>query len=106
MTLGAVRISAIALGVAAMASLSPPSASATVVHHSGHAIHRHVAHPYAHRYAWRHGHPNGYGYGDSPGAAAAAGVIGAVIGLAAAASYPYPCDGFYSGPRRALHPLS
>jgi hypothetical protein len=104
MTHGALRTSAIALGVAAMASLSPVSAAsaATVVHHPAHAVHRHVAHGYgrhyAHRYVWRHGHRYAYGYGYNRGAAAA--VIGSVAGAASGYPYygsPYDCSSYPYG---------
>jgi hypothetical protein len=100
MTFGALRVSAIALGVAALVSSSPLSEAnaAMVVHHTSHGVHRHVAHAYGrhyvhhygHRYGWRHGHRYAYGY--NPGSAVAAGVIGGALG---AAAYPYPCDYYY-----------
>ena len=107
MTLNAFRISAIALGAAALvlsATLSTASAAA-VVHHPAHAAHRYVAHGYAHhyahRYAYRHGHRyvywrgHRYAYGYNPGAAVAGAVIGSAIG--AAATYPYGCDPYSYG---------
>ena len=102
MTHGALRVSAIALGAAALVSLSPLSAAtaATVVHHPAHAVHGRaghaygrVAHAHGHHYVWRNGHRYAYGYGYNPGAAVAAGVIGGVLG--AAAGYPYDCGGYY-----------
>ncbi|MGA8583404.1 MAG: hypothetical protein WB715_06125, partial [Roseiarcus sp.] len=65
MTHGALRVSAIALGAAALVSSSPLSAAtaATVVHHPAHAVHGRaghaygrVAHAYGHHYVWRNGH--------------------------------------------------
>ena len=105
MTHGALRVSAIALGAAALVSLSPLSAAsaATVVHHPAHAVHGRaghaygrVAHAHGHHYVWRNGHRYAYGYGYNPGAAVAAGVIGGILG--AAAGYPYDCGGYYYGP--------
>ena len=109
MTPGALRISAIALGAAALVLLSPFSAgnaatvthrhAATVTHHYRHPAHPQVAHGahgyvarnhVGHRhYVWRNGHRYAY-YGYNPGAAAAAGVIGG-----AAAGYPYCGDYSY-----------
>ena len=108
MTLGVLRVSAIALSAAAFVLSSPvPAANAaTVVHRYGHAahprvshgLHGYVAHGHAglryvarnhvghHHYVWRNGHRYVYGYGYNPGAA---GVIGGV-----AAGYPY-CDNYY-----------
>ena len=81
MTHGSVRTSAIALGAAAFAILSPLAAAEAAVHHSVHATHVHVAHAsagrVAHRsygrvaragvghrhYVWRNGHRYAYGYG-------------------------------------------
>ena len=104
MTLGALRVSAIALSAAAFVLSSPLSAAdaATVAHHSGYAAHPRVSHGlhgrvgYAHaghrHYVWRNGHRYVYGYGYNPGAAVAAGVI-----AGAAAGYPY-CGDYYYGP--------
>src|SRR5271170_7079683 len=104
MTIGALRISAIALGAAAFAVLSPlPAAdAATVVHHPAHGVshpahgvHQRIAHVqgrvYARHYAHAHVHRHVYGY--NPGAAGAAGVI-----VGAAPGYPYSCDYNYYGP--------
>ena len=106
MTLGALRVSALALSAAAFVLSAPlPAAmrrpsliiiSTLLTRGSrtartgtsrvprrpryvarGHAGHRH--------YVWRNGHRYAYGY--NPGAAVAAGVIGGV-----AAGYPYSCD--------------
>src|SRR3984957_17442536 len=109
MTLGALRVSAIALSAAAFVLSSPLSAAdpATVAHH-----YLHPAHPRclpasprsgparpgfvpngreAHRhYVWRNGHRYVYGYGYNPGAVVAAGVI-----AGAAAGYPYCGDTYY-----------
>jgi len=97
MTIGALRISAIALGPAAFAVLSPlPSAgAATVVHHPAHGVHRQVAHVHGRVYAHHSAHAHRYAYrnGYNPGAAVAAGVIGG-----AAAGYPYSCDYYGYGP--------
>src|ERR1700729_2672009 len=115
MTLGALRVSALALSAAAFVLSSPLSAAgaATVVHHSGHSAraahtsvshglhgyvarshagHRYVARDHAgHRhYVWRDGHRYVYGYGYNPGAAVAGGVI-----AGAAAGYPYCGDSYY-----------
>src|SRR5580700_5900847 len=99
MTLGALRVSALALSAAAFVLSAPLSGAgaATGAHHYQHVIHprvthgvhgyvarNHVAH---HHYAWRNGRRYAYGY--NPGAAVAAGVIGGV-----AAGYPY-CDNYY-----------
>jgi hypothetical protein len=99
MTLGALRVSALALSAAAFVLSAPLSGAgaATVAHHYQHVIHprdthgvhgyvarNHVAH---HHYAWRNGRRYAYGY--NPGAAVAAGVIGGV-----AAGYPY-CGDYY-----------
>ena len=114
MTLGALRVSALALSAAAFVLSSPLSAAgaATVVHHSGHSAraahtsvshglygyvarshagHRYVARDHAgHRhYVWRDGHRYVY-YGYNPGAAVAGGVI-----AGAAAGYPYCGDSYY-----------
>jgi hypothetical protein len=98
MTLGALRVSAIALSAAALVLSSPLSAAdaATVAHHYRHAahprvshgLHGYVAHGHAgHRhYVWRNGHRYVYGYGSNPGAARV------VVGTAA--GYPY-CDDYY-----------
>ena len=114
MTLGALRVSALALSAAALVLSSPLSAAnaATVARHYQHATHyqhaahsrvaharvAHGVHEYVARghaghrhYVWRNGHRYAYGY--NPGAAVAAGVIGGV-----AAGYPYSCDYSYSGP--------
>src|SRR5580692_12527383 len=107
MTLGVLRVSAIALSAAAfvLSSSVPAANAATVVHHYGHAahprvahgVHGYVAHSHAgHRhYVWRNGRRYVYGYGYNPGAAVAAGVIGGV----AAAGYPYysNCGDYYYG---------
>jgi hypothetical protein len=109
MTIGALRVSAIALGAAAL--VLPLSADAatvshhyrqaahsSVAHHSvvrhsyvarGHAQHSYVARGYAghRRYVWRNGHRYAY-YGYNPGAA------GVVAG--AAAGYPYCGDDYGS----------
>ena len=85
MTFPSLRLSALALGAAALVS-SPslgPVDAATVVHHPAH--YRHAAHSLRTSHsptgAW-HGHVYRYGnYGYNPGAAAAAGVIGSVLGL-------------------------
>src|SRR5271155_1192459 len=101
MTHGALRVSALALGAAALVSLSPLSAAsaATVVHHPAHAVHGRaghaygrVAHAHGHHYVWRNGHRYAYGYGYNPGAAVVGGVLGA------AAAYPYDCGGYAYGP--------
>ena len=96
MTLGALRVSAIALSAAAFVVSSPLSGAdaATVAHHYRHAahprvspgLHGYVAHGHAgHRhYVWRNGHRYVYGYGYNP---VAAGVI-----AGAAAGYPYCGD--------------
>jgi hypothetical protein len=96
MTLGALRVSAIALSAAAFVLSSPLSAAdaATVPHHSGYAAHPRVSHGFhgrvarahsGHRhYVWRNGHRYVYGYGYNPGAGVAAG-------------YPY-CGDYYYGP--------
>jgi hypothetical protein len=96
-----VRASALALGLAAFASLSPLAASAaTNVHHPAPAAHarrashvngRLTAHRNVRHYA--HGRAHHYAYGYNPGAAAAAGVIGGIVG--AASAYPYSCDDYY-----------
>ena len=96
---GALRISAITLGVAALVSFPLTEATAaTADHHRAHAAHARVAHAhhgYASRhYVWRNGHRYAYGY--DPGAAVAAGVAGAILG--AAAGYPYDCSSYYYGP--------
>src|SRR3984885_14965180 len=102
MTLGALRVSAIALSAAAFVLSSPLSTAdaATVTHHYRHAahprvshgLHGYVAHGYAgHRhYVWRNGHRYVYGYGYNPVAAVAAGVIAGT-----AAGYPYCGDYYY-----------
>jgi hypothetical protein len=112
MTLGALRVSAIALSAAAFVLSSPlsPADAATVAHPYRHAahprvshglhghglhgqgLHRYVAHGHAgHRhYVWRNGHRYVSGYGYNPGAAVAAGVI-----AGAAAGYPYCGDTSY-----------
>jgi len=84
MTLGALRVSALALSAAAFVLSAPLSGAgaATVAHHYQHVIHprdthgvhgyvarNHVAH---HHYAWRNGRRYAYGY--NPGAAVAAGL--------------------------------
>jgi hypothetical protein len=101
MTLGALRVSAIALGASALALLSPlPAANAaTVTHRYQHVAHprvAHGAHAYvahsrtgARHYVWRNGHRYASGYGYNPGAAVAAGVIGGALG---AAANPYTCE--------------
>ena len=97
MTHRVLRVSAIALGAAALVSLSPLSAaSAATSATSPETVHHAYVHhstPHAHaiwrngrRYVWN-GHSYGYGY--NPGAAVAAGVIGGIAG--AAAGYPYSC---------------
>src|ERR1700727_384584 len=98
MTLGALRVSAIALSAAAFVLSSPLSAAdaATVAHHYRHAahprvshgLHGYVAHGHAghRRYVWRNGHRYVYRYGYDP---VAAGVI-----AGAAAGYPY-CGDYY-----------
>ena len=116
MTPAAIRASAIALGAAALVSLSPLSAAnaatvahpyrhtATVTHHyqrpaharvahGVHGVHGYVARSHVghHHYVWRNGHRYAY-YGYNPGAAVAAGVIGG-----AAAGYPYCGDYSYYG---------
>src|ERR1700757_1088008 len=95
MTLGALRVSAIALSAAALALLSPlPAANAaTVAHHDQHVAHPRVtrgAHGYvahshdsARHYVWRNGHRYADGYGYTPGGAVAAGVIGGALAAAA-----------------------
>jgi hypothetical protein len=105
MTLGALRISALALGASALALLSPlPAANAaTVAHHYQHVahprvthgVHGYVAHSHTapRHYVWRNGHRYVYGY--NPDAAVAAGMIGSALG--AAAAYPYSC-GYDYGP--------
>jgi hypothetical protein len=99
MTLGAFRVSAVALGASALALLSPLAAAnaATVAHPYQHPAHSrvvHGAHGYvahsrtgARHYVWRNGHRYVYGY--DPGAAVAAGVVGGVLG---AAANPYACE--------------
>ena len=98
MTPRAFRVSAIVLGAAAFAFLSPLSAAsaATVVHHPAHDVHRPVAHVYGrlhatrsvhHHYARGSTHRYAYGYGYDPGAAAAAGVIGGLLGAGVAGAY-------------------
>src|ERR1700719_2991334 len=101
MTLGVLRVSAIALSAAAFVLSSPLSAAdaATVAHHAGHAahprvshgLHGYVAHGHAsHRhYVWRNGHRYVYGYGYNP---VAAGVI-----AGDATGYPY-CGEYSYGP--------
>src|SRR5260370_14967888 len=101
MTLGALRVSAIALSAAAFVLSSPLSAAnaATVTHHYRHAAHprdAHGAHGYvAHRhaghrhYVWRNGHRYAY-YAYNPGAAVADSEIAGT-----AAGYPY-CGAYYS----------
>ena len=105
MTLGALRVSAVALSAAAFVLSSPvPAANAaTVAHHYGHAAQARVSHGLygnvarghaGHRhYVWRNGHRYAY-YGYNPGAAVAAGVI-----AGAAAGYPYysNCGDYYYG---------
>jgi hypothetical protein len=98
MTVGVLRVSAIALSAVAFVLSSPvPAANAaTVTHHYRHAahprvahgVHGYVAHGHAgHRhYVWRNGHRYAY-YGYNPGAAVAAGVI-----AGAEAGYPYCGD--------------
>jgi hypothetical protein len=102
MSRGALRVSAIALGAAAFALLSPLSAAsaATLVHHyPAHGVHRRVAHVhgrlYVHRYAHGNAHHYAYGYGYNPAPAAAAGVIGGILGGLGA--YPYDCSSYYYG---------
>jgi hypothetical protein len=104
MTLGALRVSALALSAAAFVLSAPLSGAgaATVGHHYQHVTHprvTHGAHGYVarnrvahHHYAWRNGRRYAYGY--NPGAAVAAGVIGGALG---AAAYPYSCDDSYYG---------
>jgi hypothetical protein len=104
MSLDALRISAIALGAAALTSLSPIStaSAAAVVRHPIHAAHHYAGRGHVHHYAYRHGHryvyPHGhrYAYGYDPGAAVAGAVIGGALG--AAAGYPYGCDPYSNGP--------
>ncbi len=101
MTLGAIRVSALALGGSALTLFSPlPVANAaTVVHHP--AIHgrvtyahgRHTVHHYAHHYV--RGHRYAYGNGYNPGAAAAVGVIGGILGAGLAGAYD--CGGYGYG---------
>jgi hypothetical protein len=102
MTLGALRVSALALSAAAFVLSAPLSGAgaATVApnHHAAHprvthGMHGYVARSHApHRhYAWRIGHRYAYGY--NPGAAVAARVIGGALG----AAYPYSCDDAYYG---------
>jgi hypothetical protein len=106
MTHGVLRVSAIALGAAALVSLSPLSAASAATSATSPAT---VQHAYAHHYTphahtvWRNGrryvwngHSYVYGYGYNPGAAVAAGVIGGIAG--AAAGYPYSCTNWtYDG---------
>src|ERR1700722_13825759 len=104
MTLGALRVSAIALSAAAFVLSSPLSSAdaATLPHHyrhaahprvsqgvHGHGLHRYTPHGHAgHRhYVWRNGHRYAYVYGYIPGAA------GVMAG--AAAGYPYCGDYTY-----------
>src|ERR1700722_7665433 len=103
MTLGALRVSAIALSAAAFVLSSPLSAAdaATVAHHyrhaahprvsHGHGLHGYVAHRHAgHRhYVWRNGHRYVYRSGYNP--------VAAVAIAGAAAGYPY-CGDTYYGP--------
>ena len=101
MTLGALRVSALALGASTLTLFSPlPVANAaTVVHHP--AIHgrvtyahgRHTVHHYA-RHSVR-GHRYAYGNGYNPGAAAAVGVIGGILGAGLAGAYD--CGGYGYG---------
>ena len=75
MTHGVLRTSAVALGAAAFAILSPLTAADAAVHHPAHGVHRQVAHVHGRVYAHhnvRH-YARGYAYGGyNPGAAAAA----------------------------------
>ena len=95
MTHGAIRVSAIALGVAAFVSLSPLSAASAATFNKPGDGSAPRAHLYAttiptthtHHYVWRNGrryvwngHSYVYSYGYNPGAAAAAGVIGGIAG--------------------------
>src|SRR3984957_3650503 len=101
MTLGAFRVSALALGASALTLFSslPVANAATVVHHQ--AIHgrvtyahgRHTVHHYAHHYV--RGHRYAYGNGYNPGAAAAVGVIGGILGAGLAGAYD--CGGYGYG---------
>ncbi|HEY1782606.1 MAG TPA: hypothetical protein VGG79_19605 [Roseiarcus sp.] len=101
MTLGAIRVSALALGASALTLLSPLSVAnaATVVHHPAirgrvtHAHGRHTVHYYAHPYL--RGHRYAYGNGYNPGAAAAVGVIGGILGAGLAGAYD--CGGYGYG---------
>jgi len=108
MTLGVLRVSALALSAAAfvLASPLPAANAASVAHHHGDAAHPRVSHGLhgyvargqaGHRYVarghaghrhyvWRNGHRYAY-YGYNPGAAVAAGVI-----AGAATGYPYCGD--------------
>ena len=94
MTHGVLRISAIALGAAAFAILSPLAAADARGSSPAHGVHRKVAHVHGRVYAHhnvRH-YAHGYAYGGyNPGAAAAAGLIGGVLG-GLAGGYPYGCD--------------
>jgi hypothetical protein len=118
------RASAIALGAAALVSLSPlfPASAdtgaasgqiplavsgTTTIHHPAHTYVRHYADHYTHhqRYVWRNGRRyvwNGHGYVYDYGfdAAGAGGVVGGVAGLSPAAGYPYSynCDYYGSCP--------
>lgn len=106
MTLGALRISIIAVGASAFCLLQPASVAtaATIVHHPVHGVHhparRRVAdirgRVHAHRYTRGYAHHYAYGYGYNPGAAVAAGVIGGVLG-GLAAGYPYDCGSYGYG---------
>ncbi len=120
MTHGALRVSAIALGVAAFVSLSPLStASADSSAPSGappttgdatpslsepaptpgwaeagpqdvQQPSRPYAHHYTRHYAWRNGHRYAY-YSNNPVASAATGVVGSVADLGSLAAYPIYC---------------
>ncbi len=82
MTHSAFRVSAIALGVAALVSLSPLSAaSAETVPHPTSTAHGQVAHAYSDHYTRRYVQGNGhrydvYGYGYNGPAAATTGPTG------------------------------
>jgi hypothetical protein len=100
MTPRPLRVSAIALGVAALALFLPLAAAnaATGAQHYRHATHPSVSHGAygyvahnragARHYVSRNGRHYAYGY--NPGAAAAAVVIGGALG--AAAGNPYTCE--------------
>lgn len=118
MTHSVVRVSAIALGVATLVSLSPLSKAsadtstpseaaspigatsatggATAVQHRAVTAERDYTRPNIRHYrtVWRNGHRKVY-YGHNPVVAATTGVVGGVADLASLAAYPIYCFPHY-----------